>query len=74
MVISTKTFAVQNNPWPWWLNRSFWIYCASSSFEGKLDLAQSISFYCLELCEKQLLQAPNVDVVVGCLSRVDNLY
>ena len=36
-------------------------------------------FYCLELCEKQLLQAPNADVVIldSCCSfssRVDNLY
>ena len=52
---------------------------SSSSFDGKLDLAQPISFYCLELSEKWLLVAPNIDVVilVGCCSpssRVDNLY
>jgi len=28
MVISTKTFAIQNNPW--WLNQSFWIYCVGA--------------------------------------------
>jgi len=42
-------------------------------------LSQPVSFYCLELSEKQLLQVPNADAVIldsccSCASsRIDNI-
>jgi len=35
-----------------------------SHWKEKLDLVQSDLLHCLELCKKQLLQAPNVDAII----------